>query len=549
MSTLSWLLIVLSAAWYAVSRAPAVATSSHGAEPIQPSHESARHNANRIFNAIHSAGRQWGSSLNHNGFGFVPAVVPRGTLLYHGSRSRHPPTGLQWLAFEVEHAQVFAVSYRCSRGDGHSLCRHGEEPVRPVTEQQQMPIAFNTSDLDGGWNSRGHLHTYRASRDLNVLYIDGMAAAKSKCGTLDSQDLLLRENKTGSWDNYMDEQNRAQSICDMITAWGYDGFVRIEIGFELIQCNFSHSLDLMTVTRSLMPRDQLSKGKMAVFQLARAVGRGFDGLGADRLRLDFSSMLSGFFFPINISHTDPERPDLIRLGAASLSQLKDIKWHLRELSFQHRRFTVDWQAIVDLIIGRFADRLALMVSSHISPASFIEEIEKATLAYFDAPALSEDIDAHRSGENTEEAIDRCSKHYLMIADHVEDQWSAEDRLILTAVDVVAHDICKTLFGVRSSFEALNSSINHQKLEEAFQIGQEELESLMQRLQWTEWKKTLPCLVDEVWFISMYPYGTKEDHWKPGCRSIEEMHLERVGYWDLDYFLPPDDPSGDLAKDS
>lgn len=67
------------------------------------------------------------------------------------------------------------------------------------------------------WNNRGYFHTYHTNRDLNLLYIDGMGAAKSKLGTLDSQDLVLRENKTGSWDVYMDEAGRANSICDTIS--------------------------------------------------------------------------------------------------------------------------------------------------------------------------------------------------------------------------------------------------------------------------------------------------------------------------------------------
>src|SRR3954468_7465721 len=64
--------------------------------------------ANHIFNAIHSSMRQWGSSLNHNGMSFFLATVPAGTRLYHGGSTRDPVIGPEWLAFEAEHALMFA---------------------------------------------------------------------------------------------------------------------------------------------------------------------------------------------------------------------------------------------------------------------------------------------------------------------------------------------------------------------------------------------------------------------------------------------------------
>ncbi|KAJ3939294.1 uncharacterized protein N0V96_010742 [Colletotrichum fioriniae] len=61
---------------------------------------------------------------------------------------------------------------------------------------------------------RGYFHTYRAKRDLKLLYLDGMAAGKTGMGTLDTQDFLLRGLKEapgfGEWD-------RAAEICEVLT--------------------------------------------------------------------------------------------------------------------------------------------------------------------------------------------------------------------------------------------------------------------------------------------------------------------------------------------
>ncbi|KAK3375849.1 hypothetical protein B0T24DRAFT_617161 [Lasiosphaeria ovina] len=55
-----------------------------GASDFGSSEEAARHNGFHIFNAVHSALRQWGSSLNHNGLLLFLATVPNDILLYHG---------------------------------------------------------------------------------------------------------------------------------------------------------------------------------------------------------------------------------------------------------------------------------------------------------------------------------------------------------------------------------------------------------------------------------------------------------------------------------
>ncbi|TVY64884.1 Uncharacterized protein Focb16_v015752 [Fusarium oxysporum f. sp. cubense] len=350
---------------------------ANGHERIQPGHEYAEERAHMVFNAIHSAGREWGSALYHNGFGFFPATVPEGTMFYHGSRQNVTPTGPEWLAFDIEHAENFARSFKYRPG--------GRRPVAPIPppgkkkpdedkgqtgEKEDRQELRRRSEYikTGNGNDpldkvadpkgdddpvvmRGYFHTYQTNRDLKVLLIDGMSAGKTDMGTLDSQDLVLRENNTDR--GSMDEWHRARDLCKLASEWGFDGFVRIEIGIELIKCDFADSLDLVSMMRTELMDRIMGKAGLATFQFVRAVGERYDGVGANRLRIDFSSMVSGLFFPINISSTVVGRPDLKRLGSATLEELKDVKAYLTNVLRQPRRFIVDWQGVADLVIARY----------------------------------------------------------------------------------------------------------------------------------------------------------------------------------------------------
>ncbi|KAF4333678.1 hypothetical protein FBEOM_12510 [Fusarium beomiforme] len=533
---------------------------------MQPDHEYAKERAHMVFNAIHSAGRQWGSALYHNGFGFFPATVPAGTMFYHGTRQNVTPTGPEWLAFDIEHAENFARSFKYRPGRGGPTAprpppgakgpdandeQTGEEEDRQELRRRNEHIATDNDDSllgapapkddDEPVNVRGYFHTYQTNRDLKVLVIDGMSAGKTNMGTLDSQDLVLRENNTNG--RSFDEWNRALDLCKLASEWGFDGFVRIEIGIEVIKCDFADGLDLVSMMRTEMINHIMGNLGLATFQIVRAVGERYDGVGANRLRIDFSSMVSGLFFPINISSTVTGRSDLKRLGTATLDELKDIKAYLIDVLRRPRRFIVDWQGVVDLIVTRFSKRLTLMAYEPLDSHYFVDEVEAATLTWYDAPLLPNDttLSDQRETNRTADAIEQCRVHYLRPALSAKKQWSLEDDLIYTSLDAVLGTICQTLFSVRNRLlEASGSDLNDYRIkrfdehdtgmEKAINGSRTVIQGLIEDLGWTIWKQPQPCKPDEVNTVAMWPYGSEEDHWNPGCRSIETVQHPTDSYW-------------------
>jgi hypothetical protein len=69
-----------------------------------------------IFNAVNDSLRKLGTSVYYNGMSLYFATVPEDVLFHHGNRRNATPKMLRWLAYEIEHAEIFARSGRRSCG-------------------------------------------------------------------------------------------------------------------------------------------------------------------------------------------------------------------------------------------------------------------------------------------------------------------------------------------------------------------------------------------------------------------------------------------------
>ncbi|ODV63090.1 uncharacterized protein ASCRUDRAFT_16121, partial [Ascoidea rubescens DSM 1968] len=180
-----------------------------------------RENASAIFNSVNGVLKQKDSDIFPNGVSIFTGFIPKGTFLYHSGRGF--PTNPEWIAFDYEFSYNFG-----SYGD------HDEE--------------FNGTVL----------YTFITKKALNkVLILDGASAAKTTTGEMDSQVLLSKlPTNTSGWK----EREMAERICE----WGekefngLDGIIRLEIGFEMIVCNFkSDKIELISQTKFIEPKELL----------------------------------------------------------------------------------------------------------------------------------------------------------------------------------------------------------------------------------------------------------------------------------------------------
>lgn len=561
----------LNPAPMAVLMSSATALYALSSAPHLPDVKSAHDNAFAIFNSVHSAMRQWGSSVHHNGLSFYLATAPEGSVFYHGGHSTDRPDRFEWLAFELEHAAQFAASLEIredlqtqSTHNEHilrTLLRHRSSHAKPPSEttlgpksydklSSQRPLTTAEDDDDEDAPSgpprfdklvRGYLQVYRANRPLNLLYIDGQAAAKCPLGSLDSQDLiLLGHNEVDSGGPTYGEWARAKQLCALADEWKHptgsniDGFVRMEAGFEIIYCDFSEQggLDLASVQASSFRNETgLRPYQIAtVFEWLRASAARFHGHPDGRLDIDWSSMVSAFSYPMNLSNPDWHRQDLPRVVNATMESRLAVRDRLRDVFAARggqevpKRKLVNWQGVVDRIVTRFSERLRYISTkewAHDQLLVALGSMVDPHISYTDRSPISEHL-----------AIDRCTQHYLDPSLLRPETWTPEDHAIATALEKVSHSICDALFLARRVLRA-NDTITS-NFDAVTKEAQQIIVNLTERLRWGTWRECDRCpSPDEICSIPMFPTGeSEEDYFHPSCKNITQI-LRGFGYWQIE----------------
>ncbi|KAI1619338.1 hypothetical protein EDD37DRAFT_571222 [Exophiala viscosa] len=465
-------------------------------------------NANHIFNAIHSSMRQWGSSLNHNGMSLFLAKVPAGTQFYHGTSQQEPITGMEWLAFEPEHAINFARKMGGPRGGGGG----GGGPPEDDDDHRGPPGGpGGPCRSDPGW-----LHTYKTKDDLPLIYLDGMSAGKTEKGTLDSQDVLLLNFSDTERGHMFGEFQRAEGLCKMAKdTWGdkIRGFIRMEAGFEIILCSFKEDLDFLSAVRagSIAPigekPDPIDGDGRGGLDWLKAITARYDGIGGGRVKVNYDNFFTGYSYDLDLFRGSSNFPRFENLSDSSLVKIRsDVdalvdSWDLSE------PFSVDWQGVTDMIVERYARELKYLVSDTLSaPGDFFHELEELLRVFIDSDA-----------RNTTADTERCAAQFIPAAADISSSVAGR------AIASISDKICSTLFTAFDYDIPVAKSVK-------------ELESLIDYLNWTTWKKCSECPLDKVCFIPIWPFGSKDDYDHPQCRNGTELR-GRSGYWG-GHFGPP-----------
>ncbi|KAF7343519.1 hypothetical protein MSAN_01972200 [Mycena sanguinolenta] len=468
-----------------------------------------------IFDAVNSLQQHWPHTRYRNGtiyarHSIVPGTVPVGTLLYHGRADSELPDTPEWTSTDPEHAFPFAED---SAVDGE-----------------------DNSTLAGGW-----LLTLVATRPLKVLYFDGSSAAKIPGGgAVDTQDLLI----WGTVDpaRWFDEAERLDDLCAWGTQFGLDGFLRMEMDFEIMLCDFSRGVEVVSADylaalptfNAPLPRREPTAPPlhpspsadtpwgsndsvavaMLMFEVIRA-GSWHDLYPGDtRVKLDLAGFVS--FYDTSIAPSlvptrhGKERWDH-RAAGISAPDLEAVQTRLRETLFHG-------------IVDRYADRLEglayLLATTTPANVHARARIIQAQLRMMLTPYILYTARPSLFGADLDDASawawalpvwKSCgTKHtaYIHASRALQARMTVSERLLLQALDDTNHEICRVVVkmwvaGVHAGLDAFlpldPASSGHPRQDPLVivQHWQADTTALMSWLDWAVWVKCQPACGVEV----------------------------------------------------
>ena len=365
---------------------------------------------------------------------------------------------------------------------------------------QQELLRVEDDDHDLG----GYLHTYRTKQPLSLLYIDGMSAGKTTNGTLDSTDYVLQPFNSSVEDPMTGEWGRASGLCNMSrNDWKgrVDGFVRMEMGFEIILCDFERYLEIDSISRT-SEREGLGKRFGVDLSFYRAIASRFDEIGGNRVQVDYDRFVTSFEYDADLFEDGAEHPRLVNVSNTTRAAIrKDVT----DMILSHEGKTVasgyNWQSVADMVVKRYSNRLAYLSSSSIESLGQMQaEIQDLLTPYIDY-----------SSRNTSLEIDRCAAQYIPRSSLI----TSSRPLAAMAIHTVTSYLCDTLV----------KATRARSLESA----QRSIQSLVKYLRWTSWKKCSGCEPNEICFIPIWPVGRKQDYEKPTCQN-SVPHNSNDSYW-------------------
>ncbi|EDU49274.1 hypothetical protein PtrSN002B_001808 [Pyrenophora tritici-repentis] len=430
---------------------------------------------------------------------------------------------MEWLAFEPEHALIFAHAqpHRSSR-DSNGLPKDEDGKMENVfigqeaiNSHSQLPLGPQKADEEAKY---GYLHTYSPQRPLHLLYIDGLSAGKTSNGTLDTQDMLLL-NFTDSRTPMGRELERAHGLCNLTaTLWEgkIDGILRMEGGFEIILCDFSRHVQRIHVipVSAEEPHNGFAAGPEG-WPYLKAVTSRYHGIGGDRVTLDHENFVSVFAYPdmdglfVNDVQSDYAMPRLQNVSDSDRLRVKDdVTAMILHKDWSKERRSRDWQAVADMVVQRYSKPLHFLYTSKA-----VRDDKDSLVAYLESQ-LRPFIDP--TDRNATLETQRCVAQVVPRLPSTSQSSASLAHLVLYTF---ANHICDTLLTALLITSPPQSHMRNQAMEL--------IDRLVEYLQWTTWKDCGGCTDEEICFIPMWPLGTHEDHAHPQCRSEGQLG---TGYW-------------------
>ncbi|KAF9258265.1 hypothetical protein L218DRAFT_948509 [Marasmius fiardii PR-910] len=426
-------------------------------------------------------------ALHASGHTLVPGTIPPNTLLYHGRSDNNFPNGSDWTSVDPEHSYLF--------------CRLDEECWH---------LALVTT------------------RTLRVLYFDGSSAVKMRGGSMDTQDLMLwgkaRDEET------FHEQERLALLCkNWGREFGIDGFVRMEMDFEVMLCEMSPKGGLETVSfvRLYAPPQTPEDVHFRNFELIHSNSQHNYYPGETRVKLDLSRLVT--LYDVRLwSPSTPYPLENDRFDHRAAGPWVDVEAFRRRVREVLREGSkgenggsgTDWRALMNVIVKRYGTRLeTLRYILDRQPASEqeLDDVAMKAFAQLDVmltPYIVTDAPPNRNSSSysldrgwTSPIFEMCSTSYTEHIRKLERNLTQSERLLLEAIRETTREICRVLVkSWKLGYLAGAPPDSHVISRDIVETWREDIIGLMRWLDWSIWVRcSPPCMAEELCYLPTWPF--------------------------------------------
>ncbi|KAF8911202.1 hypothetical protein CPB85DRAFT_1181239, partial [Mucidula mucida] len=443
-----------------------------------------------IFDTVSAFLQHWPNTRYRNGHNLIPGVVPVGTLLYHGRGDANIPTEPQWTATDPEHSYAF--------------CRGSKE--------------------EGCWQL-----TVVATRPLNVLYFDGSSAAKMIDGPMDTQDIVAWGKIIPEWS--FNEKRRLEDLCAWGVKLGLDGFVRMEMDFEIMLCDFRVGVEVASFLnlksngrREFPPRypppDPSSFANNPFSEVIHSGSWHNKFPGDTRIQLDYARIVSFYdtaLVPSLISHRFGQERWYHRLDGISEQDAAAFMVRLEQaVTTPHGLGSgVDWTSLVHVIVDRYANRLEMI--RYLLNDTDVEELRTAKRVQTQLKAITQPYNLNSAVPVPNELdwaspiYEWCSEtHTKYIVASLE--LTVSEQLILDSLYETNKQICRvaTKMWAQGVLAGLDDVVEAPVAKETPTALLSEwrtvIDKLMAWLDWSVWITCRPaCAFEEYCYLPTWPF--------------------------------------------
>ncbi|KAG2352831.1 hypothetical protein BDR07DRAFT_801102 [Suillus spraguei] len=456
-----------------------------------------------VFETASSLLQHWANTHYRNGHTIVPGTIPVGTLLYHGAiTGPQLPTALDWVAVEPDHSMIFC---------------HGEIET-------------------GCW----HL-TLTVTQPMKVLYFDGSSAVNLLEGTMDTQDLVAWSKMKPEW--VKNEMQRIMDLCEWGQKYGVNGFVRMEMNFEVMICNFTSYMEVVSFLNLESPRlvhgpptnpPEDPNNAHHAFELMHSTSSREIYPGETRIILDFSGLVS-FYDTALVPSLVSQRVGLERwdhrVAGISSGDIDRVRDRLAQVLVRPPVTTsgIDWKTVLRVVVDRYASRLEMMeylLNMTLDDRSIFNHAQQVQrrlrtvlLPYTVFAARPSNLNASGNATSSWAApvFRECAtSHTASIAAHGATlMLSDSERLLLQAVRETTREICRIITkmwasGMMVGVDPFYPPEQHPEVDLIHTLmdeWKEDVSRLISWLDWSVWVKCRPaCSIEEMCYLPTWPFG-------------------------------------------